>query len=94
MDSLKTLIKKDCAVYDDRDWQNVGLKDMLIRYIKTPGFKITCHMRICKHLSKKKGPLYYLERLKYRRLQVKYGIQIGYQLSVGGGSLLTTIVEL
>lgn len=85
MDSFTTLIKKDCAAYSGMDYKQVRLKHLLIRYIKTPGFKVTCHMRLLKKMSSRKGILYLIERIKYRRLQVKYGIQIGYKLTVGGG---------
>lgn len=86
MDSFTTLIKKDCAAYSGMNYKQVRLKHLLIRYIKTPGFKVTCHMRLLKKMSSgRKGFLYLIERIKYRRLQVKYGIQIGYRLTVGGG---------
>lgn len=85
MDSLSVLIKKDCAAYDNMDYKKVKLHHLLMRYIKTPGFKITCHMRLLKKISeRRKGILYLIERLKYRRIQIKYGIQIGCKLTVGG----------
>lgn len=85
MDNLKTLIKKDCAAYSGMNWQDVKFNHILVRYIKTPGFKVTCHMRYLNKISHHKGLLYFLERIHYRNLQVKYGIQIGYKLTVGGG---------
>ena len=88
MDALKELIKKDLVAYDKKlTLDSVGIRHFLQRYIMTPGFKVTFTMRLCKWLEKRKylKVLYYLERIKYRRLQVKYGIQIGHRLSVGGG---------
>ena len=44
-------------------------------------------MRYCKFLSQRRylKLFYLLARIYYRHLQVKYGIQIGYKLNVGGG---------
>ncbi len=77
---LKKIIKEDFYSYNSNNSQ-------FILYLKNPGFKITVWMRICKYLSLKKMFffIYLLSRLKYRKLQVKYGIQIDYRLDVGGG---------
>ena len=57
---------------------------MLYFYFKKPGFKTTVWMRICKK-TKKIIPIFFIARLKYRRLQIKYGIQIDYNLDIKGG---------
>ena len=88
MKQLIELIKKDVSAYDSNlAFDQVKLKHFVIRYIKTPGFKVSYTMRLCKWLETKPllKPIYILKRLKYRRLQVKYGIQIGHRISVGGG---------
>ena len=55
-------------------------------YLFNPCFKTITWMRICKYFSEKKIKLlYFLSRLKYRHLQVKYGIQIDYRLDILGG---------
>ena len=82
------LVKMDVAAYDEMlSMEEVKWKHFVYRYIKTPGFKVTCFMRLCKCLENTPllKPLYYIARIKYRSLQVKYGIQIGHRLSVGGG---------
>ncbi|QNQ80523.1 serine O-acetyltransferase [Lactobacillus sp. PV034] len=83
---LKQLIKSDVVGYDN-SLTSVSLKNFLVRYIKTPGFKVTTWMRICKYLSTKRFSkmILFMARLKYRKLQVKYGIQIGYKLQIKGG---------
>ena len=85
MNNLLELIKEDCKTYINTD--TVNFKHLFVTYIKIPGFKVTTHMRICEYLSHFPflKPLYILEKIKYRRLQVKYGIIIGHQLNVGGG---------
>ncbi len=88
MKELLKLIKMDTIAYDNAlSLNNLKFKHIMYRYLRTPGFKVTTNMRLCKYLETKKllRPLYLLMRLKYRRLQVKYGIQIGHQLQVGGG---------
>lgn len=85
---LKNLIKMDIAAYDSMlTVEMVRIKHFIYRYLKTPGFKVTCFMRLCKCLENKHllKPLYYLSKMWYRILQVKYGIQIGHRLSIGGG---------
>lgn len=49
MDSLSVLIKKDCAAHDNMNYKKVKLHHLLMRYIKTPGFKVACHMRLLKN---------------------------------------------
>ena len=88
MKELILLIKKDIIAYDSSlSLNKLKFKDFIYRYVKTPGFKVTTNMRLCKWLENKKllKPIYLLIRIKYRKLQVKYGIQIGHQLTVGGG---------
>ncbi len=88
MKDLIQLIKMDIKSYDGKlNINNIGFRQFLYRYFKTPGFKVTTVMRICKFLETRKllKPLYLLMRFKYRRLQVKYGIQIGHHLNVDGG---------
>ena len=79
-----SLIKQDLYSYDK---DNPTFYSFIKRYFKTPGFKVSFWMRMCKYLSMHKYfyLFYLLSRLIYRRKQVKYGIQIGYQLNVKGG---------
>jgi len=89
MDKCLKLIKEDLIAYEENkeDTKKVNFKDFLYRYIKTPGFKVTTWMRICNYLNNYKAlkVFYFLARLLYRHYQVKYGIQIGFRLSVKGG---------
>lgn len=87
MESFKVLVKKDCAAYLGISYKNVKFYHILYRYVKTPGFKVTLHMRFLNSLASHHhiGLIYALERINYRKLQVKYGIQIGYGLDIGGG---------
>lgn len=81
---FKNLVKQDLYSYDSC---NTNFFSFLKRYFKTPGFKVTFWMRLCKYLSDSK--IYYffylLARIIYRRKQIKYGIQIGYRLNIKGG---------
>lgn len=88
--SINKVIYMDCAAYleDYNVYPNVKFRDILFRWIKTPGFRVTTTMRICSALSGMSFParfLYYIARLVYRHQQVKYGIQIGHKLKVGKG---------
>lgn len=88
MDSFIVLVKKDIIAYDDSiSFEKVKFIHFIYRYIKTPGFRVSFHMRLCNLLSKKYilRFIYLAERLYYRRLQVKFGVQIGYNLNIGGG---------
>ena len=78
------LIKQDLYSYGK---DKFTFYSFIKRYFKTPGFKVSFWMRTCKYFSMHKYFLgfYILSRLIYRRQQVKYGIQIGYQLNIDGG---------
>lgn len=85
-ESVWHLIKLDLAAYEPLKNKNIILT-FFKRYFKTPGFKVTFYMRMCKAVSKYKvlKVLYLLFRLKYRMVQVKYGIQIDYRADIEGG---------
>lgn len=84
--SVWHLIKMDLSAYESLENKNI-IVAFLKRYFKTPGFKVTFYMRMCKAVSKYKvlKVLYLLFRLKYRMVQVKYGIQIDYRADIEGG---------
>lgn len=86
---FKRLIVKDLKRYVKKD--TISIKDIIIGYYKYIGFKITLIMRLCKYLeSKKKLKLiYYIIRIKYRIIQVKYGVQISHNLNIKGGLKIT-----
>lgn len=98
MREFRDLVKRDLIAYDSGlSMESAGIKDFIYRYIKTPGFKVTYAMRLCKYLERKKWLkiIYLIERFRYRQLQVKYGIQIGHRLDIrGGGYRLLTMVGL
>lgn len=80
---LLNLIKEDFKSYKINKQTKLAL---LTFYFKTPGFKVIVWMRICKYLSITKNKLFYIfARFKYKRLQIKYGIQIDYRLDIDGG---------
>lgn len=89
MSKLVNLIKEDLMAYDGniQDISEIHIKDFLFRYIKTPGFKVTTWMRICNYLDNHNTlkVFYFWARLLYRHYQIKYGIQIGFKLSIQGG---------
>lgn len=89
MSELTNLIQEDCAAYSPVKFSvtHIRLRDIVNRWMKTPGFRVTCTMRVCKYLEHKRvyRLFYWLCKYVYRRQQIKYGIQIGHRLTVGGG---------
>lgn len=76
---VKNLIIRDYKAYETKN-------TLLTFYLKNPCFKLTVWMRLCKYFYiSKKRLLYFFARLKYRKLQVKYGIQIDFNINVEGG---------
>lgn len=88
------LIKSDVLSYGEDE--SLNLKDFIIDYIRVPGIQITTWLRLCQKLESKCGlgkMLYAVARWKYRRKQIKFGIQMGHHLHVGG-DLISTIMAV
>ena len=84
--NLLQLINSDCKSYCP-GLNKISFFTRLKTYLLNPGFKISYNLRKCNYLSKKRSLkfLYFLRRLKYRKLQIKYGIVIGHQIEIGEG---------
>ena len=81
---LVSLIQTDLFRYCGQTSARLFLKHFLL----TPGFKITCYIRICKRFRKSaclKYTLYPLMKLLYIRATVKYGISIPFECQLGKG---------
>lgn len=92
MREIIKIIKKDVLMYLDmldttKRHSKCTVKDYIHVRIKYPVFKFVVCMRICYWIEMVKflKPIYYLLKLEFRHLQIKYGIQTGHRLNPGGG---------
>lgn len=84
---LKQILEQDMISYKKIKKEDISLITKIKFYFSNPGYKIIFWMRMCKYLSnsKFKKILFLIARIKYHNLQIKYGIQIDYNLQVGEG---------
>lgn len=84
--SVWNLIREDLEAYE-KFGKKGFFKAFLKQYFKSPGFKVIFFMRLCKATSgyKHLKLLYLLLRLKFRQVQVRYGIQLDYRTNIAGG---------
>ena len=95
MRDLITLLKEDIIEYiwhldlnkRKKNITEVTLQDYILVCFKYPVFSFIKTLRICNYLSNKKAfkLLFFIERYKFRKLQIKFGIQTGYRFNPGGG---------
>ena len=82
-----------------KEYQNARLADRkalgknaehLKAYLSLPGYRIMTHFRRCQYLKGKKWliPLYFLERLIYHRMCVKFSCDIPSNTEIGPGFVI------
>ena len=76
----KEMLKEDRNSYGTN-------KSHFCLYIVNDGYKVITHLRRCHFLKNKKMlfPLYILEKVRYRRICIKYGCDIPTSVLVGKG---------
>lgn len=93
--TFNNLIKEDINIYYNlligkKTKDKLNIIDFIRIWVKSPVFKLVYFMRLNFFLRGKKFflPLFILTKFYYRHLQIKFGVQIGYDLNPGGGFFL------
>lgn len=95
MREFKMLLRQDLVEYiwhldlsrPKKCVDRITIWDYFLVKLKYPVFNFLKCLRLCNALSQKKVwfPLFVLERIRFRYMQNKFGIQTGYKFSPGGG---------
>ena len=80
------MTRKEYKKLKKMDLDRYGKKHLGV-YLVSTDYRIVYHYRKCKYLSEKKALklLYFLERLYYNHICVKYGCDIPSHANIGGG---------
>lgn len=77
------VIRKDLYRYEGAS----GIPGFVKQYLREPGFRYSCWMRIADYLSHHAFlvALYYVARLQRHHLEIKYGIALSHRTKIGPG---------
>jgi serine O-acetyltransferase len=81
---LQRLVAADLYRYD----RAAGWRGLVSTFLREPGFRLTCLLRLCRHFRSQKWSrwgVYHLCKLWFRRLSLKLGVCLDFTTDIGPG---------